>query len=1287
MLRVPHNRRPPTSGQTRLLKPLRRRFRLSASVVLCLIASLSLAALGVSAQLTDPAGEAPKQATAQLSTEKSPHGGEFVPGDVLVRYRDNVAANRAEAADVSLLKNGRAMRAKVERFDGSRLVPGLRIARVEPAETLSAIAALNEDPNVLYAEPNYIMHAEVLPNDARFGEMWALKNTGQSGNVGPPDNTQLVNGTPGVDIDAELAWTNFNTGSSSVVVGIIDSGIDINHPDLQANIWTNPGESGGGKETNGIDDDGNGRVDDVHGWDFFSNNNSVYDDPAIDFHGTHVAGTIGAVGNNGIGVTGINWQIKMMPLKFIGSAQGGSTAGAIAAITYAVDMRNRGVNIRLLNNSWGSSGPPSQALTSAINGANDVGILFVAAAGNESTDNDDSPGSPGGVDAPNVIRAMATDRIDDLAFFSNVGTRLPGIGAPGRGILSTTPRNYADATYTEADGSTYSFFAGTSMATPHVTGVAALILAQYPSISVARLRAALLFSGEATTALSGKTSSGRRLNAYQALLNAGTTDSVAPTVSGLAVASQSGRNVTLQFSAGDDASSGLAALYDITFTSSAGGQYHLGAFAPSLLSNSQSVTVSVPYRQTAGTITLRAVDEVGNSGSASVGVTVSDGLTQPYTVSLSAAAPLSTGGTGLGLIGDDKYKLDYQLPFSFPFFGQAVSRVSISSNGALYFAPPPQRTNGDADDAFSSVLGLNAQPMIAGMWSDLRTDRFNGDVFVVTPEAGRIIFRWQGSTFASDTQPINFEIELRSDGIIQTRYGSGNDDLSPIVVGISKGEADAYSGNATNAYVVGSHTSTSFLDLPNAQTVTFAPQSTAPACAYSLSQTAQSFSSGAASSTVNVTAGAGCSWTAVSNNPSFITITSGAGGTGTGTLGFSVAANPGEARTGTLTIAGQTYTVTQAAAASSVQLGQASYSVSEGQAFLNVVVTRTGDTSTAMTIKYATSDATDANFRCDPTTPGQPSGVASRKCDYHIAAGKLRFAPGETTKQLTLSIIDDVFVEPPETFTLTLSDLTITVLGINVSVPLNISVPITITDNDAAGAPNPIDQTAFYVRQLYVDLLSREPDPAGLTGWTNRINLCGQPGQPPPPCDRVTVGGDGFLRSGEFFDRQFFVLRLYRTGLGRILRYDEISDLAYVSGFLTDTNLELNKQDLVADIMARAEFANRYNSLTNELFVDTLLQTAAVAVPQPVRDAWVGALNGGSKTRAVVYREISERPEVSDRYLHEAQVVSAYYGFFTRNPDGAYFNYLQRLDAGEINLGDLANAFINAAEYRQRFGP
>ncbi|MDT4966095.1 MAG: hypothetical protein QOJ64_832 [Acidobacteriota bacterium] len=366
--------------------------------------------------------------------------------------------------------------------------------------------------------------------------------------------------------------------------------------------------------------------------------------------------------------------------------------------------------------------------------------------------------------------------------------------------------------------------------------------------------------------------------------------------------------------------------------------------------------------------------------------------------------------------------------------------------------------------------------------------------------------------------------------------------------------------------------------------------------------------------------------------------------------------------------------------AAALQFTQTSYSVGEGQSFASITVARSGDTSSPATVKYLSSDSTDVNFRCDPGTLGQLTGSASRKCDYHIAAGRLRFAAGETSRQIILSVVDDAYVEGSETLTLTLSDPTGVALGQNSSATVN------IVDNDLASAANPIDATHFFVRQLYVDLLSREPDPPGWNGWTDIIDFCGQPGHATPPCDRVTVGGDGFLRSAEFFDRQFFVLRLYRTGLGRILLYDEVGDLAYVSGFLTNEHLELNKQDLVAEIMSRPEFSGRYNNLNNGSYVDTLLQTAGVTVQQSARDAWVAALDAGSKTRAKVFREISESPEVSSKYLTEGQVVSAYYGFFTRNPDGAYLVFLDWLNKGEIDLGGLTNAFVNASEYRQRFG-
>jgi len=358
------------------------------------------------------------------------------------------------------------------------------------------------------------------------------------------------------------------------------------------------------------------------------------------------------------------------------------------------------------------------------------------------------------------------------------------------------------------------------------------------------------------------------------------------------------------------------------------------------------------------------------------------------------------------------------------------------------------------------------------------------------------------------------------------------------------------------------------------------------------------------------------------------------------------------------------------------------YFVSENTNFLAITVNRLGNNAGAATVKFNTSDATGVNFNCNPSTAGQITGVASRKCDYHIAAGRLRFGPGETSKQIILSLVNDVYSgEGSESLNISLSNPT----GAILSFPS--TAEVRISDNDFSAQPNPIDGTAFYVRMLYVDLLSREPEPTGLAGWVHRIDFCGQAGEQPPPCDRVAVGGDGFLRSAEFFDREFFVIRLYRTALGRIPRYDDVGDLAYVSGFLTDADLELNKQELVTDIMSRSEFGDLYNSLSNAQYVDAMIQTAAVTLPAGVRDGWVNALDASAKTRAQVFRELSERSEVSAKYLHEAQVVSCYYGFFTRNPDGAYFTFLQRYDNGEITLGDLANAFINAAEYRQRFGP
>jgi subtilisin family serine protease len=646
-----------------------------------------------------------------------------------------------------------------------------------------------------------------------------MKNTGQ---VGPNDVTrQQEAGTPGADIDAELAW-NITTGNRTVVVGVIDSGIDINHPDLRDNIWRNPGEIPG----NGIDDDGNGFIDDINGWDFYHNDASVYDgapgDNNTDAHGTHVAGTIGATGNNGVGVTGVNWQVSIMSLKFLPKEctplpscdppAPGTVSKVLAAYNYARMMRQRGVNLRVLNNSYGGTSK-SQASLDAIRALNDVGILFVASAGNISLDSGSFPRYPSTYDSPNVIAVAATDRFDNIASFSTFGARTVSIGAPGRSILSTTPNN------------TYSIFSGTSMAAPHVAGAAALVLAANPGISVQNLRGVLAYSGDVLPALQGKTTTGRRLNAHNALLSAAENDTTAPaSVSDLRVTAQDGRTVTLAWTAvGDDGNSGQAADYDFVFINPATG---IVTVTPALLTtllprpagSQETVTIQLPYRNFAGTVELRVYDNAGNVSRTPVGVTVSvNAASDPYQVALSGASPISTGGIQIGLRGDDNYR-EYALPFAFPFFGQNRSTVTISTNGSLYFS-----NSQPENDAGSSIEELNRLEMIAGLWDDLRTDRRPGDDVYVTAETDRIIFRWQGVTYDTPLSngtrgenPINFEIELRRDGTIQMRYGSGNTRLFP-VVGISGGEPDAY--------VAVSHTSEQSLkNLTNAQTVTFTPR-------------------------------------------------------------------------------------------------------------------------------------------------------------------------------------------------------------------------------------------------------------------------------------------------------------------------------------------------------------------------------------------------------------------------------------------------------------------------------
>ncbi|MBI3649691.1 MAG: S8 family serine peptidase [Acidobacteria bacterium] len=374
----------------------------------------------------------------------------------------------------------------------------------------TAIDAALQDPRVEYAEPDRLLEpAETVPNDERFADMWSLYNNGAGGKVG-------------ADIAATRAW-DLTTGSDDVVVAITDTGVDIGHQDLTANIWTNPNEIAG----NGLDDDNNGLIDDVNGWNFKDDTNAVFDLNGNDYHGTFVSGIVGAVGNNGIGITGVAWHVKLMPLKFI-SGGSGTTSGAIKAINYAVAQKRKGVNVRVINASWGPSAIEcsnsfSQSLKDAITAAGNREILFVCSAGNGicgasrslGDDLDVAPEYPAawGGELTNVLSVAAIDRNDGVPEWSNFGRTSVGVAAPGVQVLSTAPRTFAGST------GFYTMDEGTSFAAPYVTGIAALLAAREPSLTAAQIKQRIIATAEPILPLASKVTSAGRANAYNALAN------------------------------------------------------------------------------------------------------------------------------------------------------------------------------------------------------------------------------------------------------------------------------------------------------------------------------------------------------------------------------------------------------------------------------------------------------------------------------------------------------------------------------------------------------------------------------------------------------------------------------------------------------------------------------------------------------------------------------------------------------------------------------------------------
>ena len=425
-------------------------------------------------------GAAPRAGRAPAPPPRPPPS---VPGELIVGFKHGVTRAREGTA---LAAVGAHVKLRMPDIGA--------VLASAPGKRNAAIGRLRRDPAVRYAEPNFLLHAtdaRVVPDDPGFQNLWGLDNFGQTVNFVP--------GMPDADIDAPEAWAA-TTGSPDVTVGVVDTGIDYTHPDLAANVWLNPGENCPGCRNDGIDNDHDGYVDDWRGWDFVNNDNDPMDDHG---HGTHVSGTIGAVGNNGIGVAGVNWQVKLMALKFLDASGSGTTADAIRATLYAADE-----GAVATNNSYGGDGY-SQAFADAIAYADSRGSLFVAAAGNSSLNTDSSPNYPSSYALPNVISVAATNSSDGLAWFSNYGKRSVDLGAPGDNVYSTVP------------GASYAFESGTSMATPHVTGAAALLKSRFPNASDVGTKALLLRSVDPLPSLAGRTTTGGRLNVNDAVQCAG----------------------------------------------------------------------------------------------------------------------------------------------------------------------------------------------------------------------------------------------------------------------------------------------------------------------------------------------------------------------------------------------------------------------------------------------------------------------------------------------------------------------------------------------------------------------------------------------------------------------------------------------------------------------------------------------------------------------------------------------------------------------------------------------
>lgn len=572
---------------------------------------------------------------------------EYSKDRIIVKFKESVGAS-VLASDAEATRNaGVSLEKNLERT-------GLAVYRVtaDDADIPQIVEALGKLQSVEYAEPDYIVRIDATPNDPRYPELWGMDNTGQTG------------GANDADIDAPEAWS-IETGSRGIIVAVVDSGVDYTHGDLSANMWRNTAELNG---IEGVDDDGNGYVDDVHGIDTYNDDSDPMDDNG---HGTHVAGTIGGWGNNGSGVAGVNWEISIMALKFTDAWGYGATSDAVAALDYILSMKvDHGHYIKLTNNSWGGYGY-SQALFDAIQAAENAGLLFVASAGNYyGGDNDASPHYPSSYELDSIIAVASSDHNDEMSNFSNYGAASVDLAAPGSDILSTLP------------GDTYGSKNGTSMAAPHVTGAAALLWANSPSLSPSDVKQTLISTVDLVPAFENRVVSDGRLNIYNALTCDPGYVSLRPSLSPgfslyadeptevtavlTACARLTGATLTVNFSNGDTS---LPLLDD--------------GIAPDLIANDGRYTANwTPVNAGPVTVDFQAQYGGSNYNESRTGTVV-----ERFNYQMDDRYPfdwydISQTGTPMQFTHQRHH---FPVDFDFNFYGNDYSQIAVGFDGTLYF--------------------------------------------------------------------------------------------------------------------------------------------------------------------------------------------------------------------------------------------------------------------------------------------------------------------------------------------------------------------------------------------------------------------------------------------------------------------------------------------------------------------------------------------------------------------------------------------------------------------------